>query len=72
MKKLLLAMLVLTGISSIGCHRVLDGLHQRHVVHRRHIGAALVGAAVVGAALHHAAHHHVRPTVVYHSDHCDY
>ena len=79
MKKLLIAVQLVTGLSSMGCHHVLHGLHQRHVVHRRHVGAAIVGAAVVGAAVHHAAHHHdtrvvVRPSrrVVYTQDHCDY
>jgi len=60
MKKLLIGLLVVTGISSMGCRH----LAHRHRVHRRHIGAAVVGAAVVGAAVHHAAHHRHHETVV--------
>lgn len=79
MKKLLIAMLLVTGLSAAGCHHLLHDLGHRHAVHRSHIGAAVVGAAVVGSALHHAAHHHdttvvYRPTrrVVYEREHCDY
>ncbi len=77
MKKLLIALLIVTGISSMGCHRVLAHLARRHEVHRS-IAGAVVGAVVVGAAVHHATHRRPRRVVVYeqptyHSGtHCDY